>query len=491
MTSADSLAAEAGPVARPAPSSRSSTTACSPTAAPPPRQPRRVDRWLCLPRFDSPSLFAPDPRSRAGHWSTRPQRAIAARPHVRGTLVLETTLHDRRPAPCACARGGSPRALGAMAHNLGLDPPRGPARAERRRRGRARARAAPRGEYGSRGRCSAAEPGGGRIVRRPATGSRRDAGGTRDGRGRTMRARFTLAAGEAVGFSLRWAPVEAPHPEPTEPGRVAARSATRWRRGALGGPPRHLRGPAPRARALLLRVLKGLSPAHGRRRGRPYDDRCRRPSEASATGHRSAWIRDRRPHARGALIGACSDEAENFVSFMRRGGRPARDYSSAAHVRHRRRADLTERELGHLRGWRDSAPCAGRQRAGASQLDVYGECSTRVPLPRTSRRAAPGDPRFVPTSPTPPPAAGANGTRGCWRCPRRAAHHLSSKVLCWTALDRAVKLADRLGDHARHADWSAARDEITRRRARARVEREAPGVRAAFDCRRARRRACC
>ena len=39
-------------------------------------------------------------------------------------------------------------------------------------------------------------------------------------------------------------------------------------------------------------------------------------------------------------------------------------------------------------------------------------------------------------------------------------HHLSSKVLCWTALDRAVKLAPQLGMHAKVAEWERTRDEI-------------------------------
>jgi GH15 family glucan-1,4-alpha-glucosidase len=40
-------------------------------------------------------------------------------------------------------------------------------------------------------------------------------------------------------------------------------------------------------------------------------------------------------------------------------------------------------------------------------------------------------------------------------------HHLSSKVLCWTALDRAVKLAPQLGMHGAKVDeWAAERDRI-------------------------------
>lgn len=39
-------------------------------------------------------------------------------------------------------------------------------------------------------------------------------------------------------------------------------------------------------------------------------------------------------------------------------------------------------------------------------------------------------------------------------------HHLSSKVLCWTALDRAVQLAPRLGTYAKPDAWAAERDRI-------------------------------
>jgi GH15 family glucan-1,4-alpha-glucosidase len=39
-------------------------------------------------------------------------------------------------------------------------------------------------------------------------------------------------------------------------------------------------------------------------------------------------------------------------------------------------------------------------------------------------------------------------------------HHLSSKVMCWVALDRAVELAPALGEHAKAEGWAAERDRI-------------------------------
>ena len=39
-------------------------------------------------------------------------------------------------------------------------------------------------------------------------------------------------------------------------------------------------------------------------------------------------------------------------------------------------------------------------------------------------------------------------------------HYTSSKLFCWVALDRAVKLAPLLGDSARPEEWAQTRDEV-------------------------------
>ena len=49
---------------------------------------------------------------------------------------------------------------------------------------------------------------------------------------------------------------------------------------------------------------------------------------------------------------------------------------------------------------------------------------------------------------------------GMWEMRGEPRHHLSSKVLCWVALDRAVKLADQLGMHADVEHWASERDMI-------------------------------
>ena len=48
--------------------------------------------WLCLPRYDSPAVFAGILDPDAGHWSIRPAGEFRSeRRYVPGSLVLETT----------------------------------------------------------------------------------------------------------------------------------------------------------------------------------------------------------------------------------------------------------------------------------------------------------------------------------------------------------------------------------------------------------------
>ena len=127
--------------------------------------------------------------------------------------------------------------------------------------------------------------------------------------------------------------------------------------------------------------------------------------------------------------------------------------------------DLSERELPHLRGWRDSAPVrVGNGAWGQTQLDVYGELlDTLLPVPGAARRAAPRDPG-VRRRPGRRRRRGLDGARtpACGRCAGSRCHHLSSKVLCWTALDRAVKLAPA-GRYAKAEAWAEERDASGRR----------------------------
>ena len=120
--------------------------------------------------------------------------------------------------------------------------------------------------------------------------------------------------------------------------------------------------------------------------------------------------------------------------------------------------DLTERELGHLRGWRDGRPVrVGNGAWNQVQLDVYGKLLNSLFTYREKLGALhPEIQAFASDLADTAARRWHEPDSGIWETRGDLRHHLSSKVLCWTALDRAVKLAPQLGDHAKAAE----RDEI-------------------------------
>jgi GH15 family glucan-1,4-alpha-glucosidase len=124
--------------------------------------------------------------------------------------------------------------------------------------------------------------------------------------------------------------------------------------------------------------------------------------------------------------------------------------------------DLAERELPFLRGWRDSAPVrVGNGAWTQTQLDVYGELLNALYLYR--ERLGELHPEVQQFAADLADTAARRWTEpdaGMWEMRGEPRHHLSSKVLCWTALDRAVKLAPALGEHANVEAWATERDRI-------------------------------
>ena len=53
-----------------------------------------------------------------------------------------------------------------------------------------------------------------------------------------------------------------------------------------------------------------------------------------------------------------------------------------------------------------------------------------------------------------------NTDQGIWEARGEPQHYVSSKLMCWVALDRAAKLAEIRGDRERQASWAATAEEI-------------------------------
>ena len=53
-----------------------------------------------------------------------------------------------------------------------------------------------------------------------------------------------------------------------------------------------------------------------------------------------------------------------------------------------------------------------------------------------------------------------NPDQGIWEARGKPQHYVSSKLMCWVALDRAAKLAEIRGDPSPRDEWRATADEI-------------------------------
>jgi GH15 family glucan-1,4-alpha-glucosidase len=422
--------------------------------------------WLCLPRFDSPSVFARILDERAGHWSIHPTAAFTVRRrYLPGTLAVETTF---------TTDGGVVRLVDAMAasegqrgHDLGFDAPHEVLRLAEGVEGRVElvVELAPRPEYGLVRPLFRMTEEGGRTFGGPnQMAVCASVPVTVDGS--TMRARFEIGAGESAGFALRWAAVESAAPQPTRAAHVAVRLADTleaWRSWEA----QHDIYPGAERELVRLsaRVLKGLT-------YRPTGAMVAAPTTSlpeTVGGERNwdyrfAWIRDASLTLQALYIGSCPDEAVDFVSFMTSsaGGGAGEESSLQIMYGIGGEHDLTERELPHLTGWRESRPVRiGNGAWAQTQLDVYGELLDALHRYRNQLGMLhPEIQRFAAELADSAARRWEERDAGMWEMRGEPRHHLSSKVLCWTALDRAVKLAPALGEHARIGEWTRQRDRI-------------------------------
>src|SRR5207247_6860502 len=78
--------------------------------------------WLCLPRYDSESVFGRILDPAAGHWAIRPAAAFTSeRRYLPGTLVIETTFTT--DTGVATLTDAMAFAEGQRRHDLGLEAP--------------------------------------------------------------------------------------------------------------------------------------------------------------------------------------------------------------------------------------------------------------------------------------------------------------------------------------------------------------------------------
>lgn len=422
--------------------------------------------WLCLPRYDSRSVFARILDPDAGHWSIRPAgRFTSSRRYVPGTLVIETTFTGAE---------GTVRLTDAMlfaegqrGHALGLDVPHELARLVEGLDGRVELELelSPRPEYGL-GRPLFRLRGGGAVSLGGPDRFALSADLPLEIRGSTIFARVAVEAGERRGFAFCWVPAEHREPRATSSGEVAGRiddTVAGWR--SWEAEHDIYQGQHRELIRLSSRVLKGLT-------YRPTGAIVAAPTTSlpEAIGgrrnwdYRFSWIRDASLTLDALWIGTCSDEIEAFVDWMvgAAGGhihdeQPLQIMYGIAGER-----DLAERELPHLRGHRGSAPVRiGNGAWNQTQLDIYGEfldayCRYVEHLGEPDELLS----HFL--RDLADAAASRWGQRGSgiWEARSGPQHYLSGKVYSWVALDRAVRLGRRIGAGDSVKRWGIERGRV-------------------------------
>ena len=126
------------------------------------------------------------------------------------------------------------------------------------------------------------------------------------------------------------------------------------------------------------------------------------------------------------------------------------------------RRDLTESTLDHLSGYAGARPVRiGNGAYDQRQNDVFGAVLDSILLHTRKSERLPQ--RLWPIVQTQAECASQvwqNPDQGIWEARGAPQHYVSSKLMCWVALDRAAKLAKIRGDATLQPQWAATAEEI-------------------------------
>jgi GH15 family glucan-1,4-alpha-glucosidase len=123
---------------------------------------------------------------------------------------------------------------------------------------------------------------------------------------------------------------------------------------------------------------------------------------------------------------------------------------------------LPELVLDHLSGHRESAPVRiGNGAAKQRQLDVYGQLIEAAYLfGKTGGRITPDNWNFITGLADIVSKSWRDPDQGIWEIRDEPRHFTHSKLNCWAALDRAVRIATQRRLPAPVSRWAAERDDI-------------------------------
>ncbi len=177
--------------------------------------------------------------------------------------------------------------------------------------------------------------------------------------------------------------------------------------------------------------------------------------------YRFCWMRDATFTLWGLHALGLDWEADDFVQFV---ADLERNEDGSLQIMYgiRGEKELTESTLDHLRGYEGARPVrVGNGAFNQRQNDVYGAVLDSVYLHAKQRDHIPE--RLWPVLRDQVDAAARvwrEPDQGIWEARGAPQHYVSSKLMCWVAMDRGARLAERHGDRELAEPWQACADEI-------------------------------
>jgi GH15 family glucan-1,4-alpha-glucosidase len=417
--------------------------------------------WWCPARFDAPSVFARLLDPQAGFWSVRPVGVFVSNRRYRaGTLVLETEF---------TCDGGVLRladalslGMGERGHRIGFASPHVLVRKLEVLRGwvDVEVKFEPRLEYGLIIPRLTATDAGIEVVggadRLLLSGDRRlEVDGAR------AFGSFRMEAGDEVTFALhhRSAIVEGgirDHGDTLLEDTVAAWQSWSELHRSYQGPYRE----QVERSAIVLQALT-YQPT-GAVVAAPTTSLPEEPGGSSNWDYRFGWVRDGSWTLKALWVAACPDEGQRFFEWIASSAGNTQDTHLQIMFGVAGEHDLTEHVLPHLAGYAGSRPVrVGNAAWDQEQLDVLGEVFESVWVLRDQLgELSPALSAFLLSVADRTVNTWQEPDSGIWEGREGLRHYVTSKLMCWVALDRAVKLAPRLGAEANVERWERARDEI-------------------------------
>jgi alpha,alpha-trehalase len=429
--------------------------------------------WMCLPRMDSPSIFAAILDRGAGSFRLGPADVTvpAGRRYLPGTMVLETTWgtptgwavvrdvlligpwrhqsrrsdsHRRVPADTAAERVllRTVRCLGGF---VDFTVECEPVFDYGRERGTWRYTA------DGYGQAEAAAPGTQQPVRL-TTDMNLGFEGPR------AIARHRLRAGDAAFCALSWGDATPPGTL-TEASERLSYTADFWHEWlSRGNFPDH---PWRKQLQRSALTLKGLIYAPtGALLAAATSSLPETPGGERNYDYRYTWLRDSTFMLWGLYTLGFDREANDFFYFLTDIAEQQADLQIMYGIGGEQK--LTEQTLGHLSGYDGARPVRiGNGAWDQRQHDVWGVLLDSVYLHTRSRDQL--DERRWPVLQRQVEAALAHWRepdQGLWEVRGPARHFTASKILCWVAADRGARLAQLRGDAQIAARWRQAADEI-------------------------------